>query len=553
MKTTLLKIILFVPFLLQVTLSQLHAQAPPPKAWDRSFGGAADDYLEHMVPTQDGGYLLAGYSASGGGSTKMGSSFGGNDFWVVKMRADGTKAWDKSYGGNRDDILKTITATKDGGFLLGGYSESGASHLKTEASRGNYDYWVIKVNKDGDKEWDKSFGTANYDYLESVVPTPDGGYLLGGHTEAGVNGDKTGQSKGALDYWIVKIAADGRKVWDKTYGGSGGDILTSIIPVASGGYLLGGTSLTGGGFDKSGASKGSGDYWIIKIGEDGEKLWDRTFGGNGFNVFVAMLEVPGGFLLAGHTDAGIGHDKTEASLGENDYWVVKIDPSGNKVWDKAFGGSLNEHVYTLVSTKDGAFMIGGHSYSGISGHKSEASRGSADYWVVKFDQEGRKIWDKTLGSADGDYLTAIISLDNDNYLLGGMSLSGTGGDKASINLGVADYWVVKLGQTETTTPPSQPTTPTIPGGPDPFCLPSVFKLHPNPTMGMVRFSTSDECLTLPPFSLTVTNPIGQVLLRKDAVSSTDVVDLSGLASGLYLFVLTFEDKQRIVEKIVKVN
>ncbi len=549
MKATLLKTILLFPLLLSCILPHLHAQAPP-KAWDRTFGGAADDYLEHMVPTQDGGYLLAGYSASTLSSTKMSHPIGSTDFWVVKLNPDGSKAWDKTYGGNREDALTTITATKDGGFLLGGYSDSDVGHFKTEACRGYYDYWVIKVNKDGEKEWDKTYGTSQLDYLESVTPTRDGGYLLGGYTQSGINGDKMGSSKGALDYWVVKIAADGSKVWDKTYGSSRADILSSIIPVASGGYLLGGGTHQGSGSDKSEQPKGTADYWVIKINENGDIIWDRTFGGNGFNVFTSMLEVPGGFMLAGHTDAGIGLDKTEASNGMYDCWAVKIDQNGNKVWDRTFGGSLNDHVSTLISTKDGSFMLGGHSYSSISGHKSEASRGAADFWLVKFDQEGRKIWDKTLGGTDGDFLTAIISLANDNYLLGGMSVSGANGDKASSNLGTADYWVVKLGQTETTTPPSNPT---IPGGNDPFCLPSIFKLHPNPTTGSVRFSVSDECLTLPPFHLTVINPIGQVLLRKDSLSSADEVDLSGLASGLYLFVLTFEDKQRIVEKIVKVK
>src|SRR5690606_10268634 len=133
-----------------------------PKAWDKTFGGTSEDYLEHIVETPDGGFLLAGYSASNTGSSKMAGNLGGNDFWILKLKADGTKEWDKTYGGDRDDILTTITITQDGGFLLGGLSESGVGNFKTEASRGNYDYWVIKLNKDGDKEWDKSFGTSQY-------------------------------------------------------------------------------------------------------------------------------------------------------------------------------------------------------------------------------------------------------------------------------------------------------------------------------------------------------------------------------------------------------
>ncbi|PKV63002.1 T9SS type A sorting domain-containing protein [Pontibacter ramchanderi] len=541
MKKTLRITFLLFSSLLSSSLCQLQAQSLPSKAWDKSFGGVSEDYLEGMVQAQDGGFLLAGYSASNVSSTKMSYPLGSTDFWVVKLNTDGSKAWDKVYGGTREDVLKTMTATPDGGFLLGGYSDSDAGSSKTEDCRGFYDYWVIKVNKDGEKEWDKTFGTSQLDYLESVTVTRDGGYILAGHSGAGVNTDKTGESRGSFDFWILKITADGSKVWDKTFGSGSDDVLRSVIPVSTGGYLLGGGSFQGSGFDKSENPKGSADYWIIRIDENGEKLWDKAFGGNGFNVFTTMLETPDGFLLAGHTDAGIGHDKTQASNGEYDYWVVKTDRSGYKIWEKSYGGSLNEHVGTLVGTQDGTFVIGGHSYSGKSGDKSESNRGTADFWMVKFDQEGRKVWDKALGGADGDFLTSIIPLANDNYLLGGMSLSGAKADKSTPNLGAADYWVVKLGQAENAEASA------------PFCLPTSFNIHPNPTTGSVRFITSDECQKLPLFSLTVTNPVGQILLRKDAVSSTDLIDLSGLASGLYLFVLTFEDKQRIVKKIVKVT
>ena len=131
------------------------------------------------------------------------------------------KLWDKTIGGNSEDYLYSIQSTRDGGFIVGGMSYSSKSSDKSENNKGGYDYWILKLKSDGSKEWDKTIGGNNDDYFRSVQQTSDGGYILGGFSWSDKSNDKSGFSKGALDYWVVKLNAKGDKVWDKTNAGSG--------------------------------------------------------------------------------------------------------------------------------------------------------------------------------------------------------------------------------------------------------------------------------------------------------------------------------------------
>lgn len=175
-----------------------------------------------------------------------------------------------------------MIVTADGSYLLGGYSNS---DVGSEANRGELDYWVIRIDAQGNKLWDKTFGGSANDELQALVATPDGGYLLGGTSASSISGDKSKNNKGVLneygnwtsDYWIVKIDSLGNKLWDKTFGGNNDDNLTTLLPTTDGNYLLGGTSSSGISGDKSQPSQGE-DYWVVKIDANGKKIWNKTLG-----------------------------------------------------------------------------------------------------------------------------------------------------------------------------------------------------------------------------------------------------------------------------------
>ncbi|QMU28782.1 hypothetical protein [Adhaeribacter radiodurans] len=313
-----------------------------------------------------------------------------------------TKVWDKTLGGNGTDELKIVQQTSDGGYILGGSSNSQPGIDKSQANKGNFDYWVLKLNADGSKAWDKTFGGSKSDYLFSLQQTKDGGYILGGNSESGKGGDKSQDAKGYSDYWVVKLDANGSKAWDKTFGGTDSDELTSVQETIDGGYILGGSSSSNKNSDKTQASKGSYDYWIIKLQADGTKVWDKILGGNDSDYLSSVQQTGnGGYILGGHSRSGISGDKSEASKdssSDDDYWIVKLTPNGTKTWDKTLGGNSRDDLHALQLTKDGGYIVGGYSFSGISGDKTEASKGgNADYWVVKIGANGTKEWDKTIG------------------------------------------------------------------------------------------------------------------------------------------------------------
>jgi hypothetical protein len=420
----------------------------PARQWDNVVGSKGPDYLSSMLVTKDGGYLLSGYSSSGTGEDKSQESRGGFDYWLVKTDSLGKKRWDKRYGGTSDDVLSSVIQNSDGSFLLCGYTASGLGADKTQESRGDLDYWVVKIDSVGTKLWDKRFGGSGTDILRFGAQTEDGGYLLAGNSSSTASGDKTQQSQGVEDYWIVKIDSAGTKLWDRRYGGSNAEFLSSAVSINEQGYLLAGTSYSGIGGDKSQDSREGWDYWVLKIDTEGNKLWDRRFGGSRSDFPAQIIQTADeNYLLAGISDSDKGADKSQNSLGGWDYWLVKIDKQGNKLWDQRYGGTLNDDLNVIIESRDGHYVLAGSSDSGMGEDKSEESRGGFDYWLVKVSKDdGAKVWDKTFGGTADDQLFALAQTSVGNYLLAGHSSSPNSGDKMQASKGSYDYWML------TTTP-----------------------------------------------------------------------------------------------------
>jgi hypothetical protein len=425
------------------------------KTWDKRFGGTSSDGINALQQTTDGGYILGGFSSSGIGGDKTQPSKGDADYWIIKTDECGNKLWDKSLGASYTDRLTSMQQTVDGGFILGGTSYSDANGDKTGGLRGGYgsDYWIIKTDANGNKIWDKTFGATGYDYLTTVFQTIDGGYILGGYSNSRADFDKTSFLKGGYDYWIIRIDANGNKLWDKAFGGSLNDYLVSIQQTSDGGYILGGSSNSGVSGNKTETSKGSSDFWIIKTDANGSKQWDKTIGGtSNDNLYGLQQTTDGGYILGGESQSGAGADKTEVLRGAVDYWLVKINPSGNKIWDKTFGGSETDRLYALQQTSDGGYILGGYSKSSISGDKSENSRGNSDFWFIKTDANGNKIWDKTLGGHGEEQLYALQQTSDGGFVAAGSCTSGISGDVTEISRGGGeDFWVTKLGLNLNTT------------------------------------------------------------------------------------------------------
>ncbi len=413
--------------------------------WDKRFGGTDHDALQCIEQTNDGGFILGGNSSSNAGGDKTQGTWGNGDIWLVKLDSLGNKEWDKNFGGTNGDRIYSLQQTSDGGYILGGWSGSGISGDKTQDTVGGTDFWIIKIDSLGNKLWDKDFGGTKEDLLYCVRQTNDGGYLLGGWSTSMISGDKTQNTWGGWDYWLVKTDSIGNKQWDKDLGGFSTDELFTFYQTADEGYILAGTSHSGISGDKSQNLKGGYDYWIVKIDSVGNKQWDKDFGGPD-NEWLNSVQVlaNGEFLFGGTSYSNIGGNKTQNNWGVKDFWLIKTDSQGNLQWDKDLGGSEGEEISRIFQTNDGGSLLSGDSYSQISGDKTENNLGQEQTWIIKIDSAGAKVWDKTIFTLGHDEYGLAIQLRDGCYLAGNQTYDDIGGYKTQASWGGYDYWIVKL-------------------------------------------------------------------------------------------------------------
>lgn len=227
--------------------------------WEKSYGGTHADYLFDAQPTADYGFILAGSSLSNKTGNKTDDNHGDLDFWIWKMKESGELDWQKSFGGAGFDLLQSIKNTRDGGFILAGTSNSSKSFQKKENCKGLSDFWVIKLNAAGDEQWQRTIGGKGQEELLCAFQTKDGGYILGGSSSSSPNSvsgsnldensfaadiySKSEKSRGSMDYWIVKLDKEGVIQWQKTYGGQYSDVLRSMEQTSDNGYILAGYSV----------------------------------------------------------------------------------------------------------------------------------------------------------------------------------------------------------------------------------------------------------------------------------------------------------------------
>ena len=448
MKTKMLNCGALLLALLLMNMERAMGQAIPVPTiqWQKSFGGCYGvNALYDLQQTSDGGYILGGRSNCGISGNKTSTNYGYSDFWVVKIDASGNKIWEKSYGGLTEDSVTSLQQTSDGGYILGGYSQSVISGNKTSTNYGSYDYWVVKINTNGNKIWEKSFGGSSDDYLRSLQQTSDGGYILGGNSSSGISGSKTNINYGGVDCWVIKLDTNCNVMWQRSFGGSSDDYLNSLQQTSDGGYILGGYSESKISGNKTSTNYGDFDYWIIKADASGNKIWEKSFGGSGDDCLSSLQQTSdGGYILGGNSSSGISGSKTSTNYGYSDFWVVKIDASGNKIWEKSYGGPNNDCMRSLKQTSDGGYILGGYSESKISGNKTSTNYGYSDYWIIKVDANGNKVWDQSYGGSSRDDFYGIKQTSDGGYILGGCSYSVISGNKTSTNYGNVDFWVVKL-------------------------------------------------------------------------------------------------------------
>lgn len=352
--------------------------------------------------------------------------------------------WQNTIGSDENDPLTSFGATADGGTIMAGYTRSDISGDKTENSKGGIDIWIVKTDSSGNIDWQKSLGGSSHESFPSIIQTSEGGYILAAASDSNISGDKTDNKIGSDDYWIVKLDASGNIAWQKTYGGTGSDSNPHIIQTANGGYFVGGTSKSVVSGDKTEPRKGVQDYWVLKLDSTGNIIWQKSLGGSAEqNLNDVLQTADGGFILTGQSTSDAGGDKSENSQGA-DFWIVKLNASGIIEWENTIGGNKSDIPNSTIATSDGNYLITGSSNSDISGDKTEANFYALDYWILKIDPTGNILWQKTIGGANVDTGSHAIELNDGSYLIAGDSNSNTSGNKTDDIHIVYDYWLVRL-------------------------------------------------------------------------------------------------------------
>lgn len=415
-------------------------QAQPLKIWDRSLGGTASDNMKDIRQTADGGYIMTGHSWSVISYTPP-VTF--QDIYVVKLSANGTKQWERRLGSGAESV-GSILQMSDGGYLLAGSSAANTGGDKTENSKGEYDFWLVKLGADGTKLWDKTIGGPGIEGVTNCEPTADGGAIVGGVTFSGSGGDKESPAYGYDDMWIVKVDANGSVQWEKTIGGNNMDVFKKVSPTPDGGYVVAGWTWSGISGNKTSALKGEEDYWIIKLNANGDIEWDKTIGGLSSDYLYSMeVTSDGGAILSGTTWSGPGGDKTDDKKGMTGYWIVKLASDGNIQWNKDLSSSASGGFVYILQMTDGSYISAADVGPPVDGDKTAVSKGGGDFWLVKLDANGNKIWDTTFGGTEYESIRCFRRTSDNGFVLGGVSVSGIGADKTEQAFGSEDFWIVK--------------------------------------------------------------------------------------------------------------
>lgn len=399
------------------------------------YGSSTSDQAYAAARSLDGAYVLAGNTKSASGNP------GNSDAWVLKLDKQGKIIWQKTFGGSAYDGAYSIASTKDGGYVFAGYTYSNDGDIV--GNHGNSDAWVVKLDKNGNKEWQSTLGGSASDVASSIVETYDGGYIMAGQT-ASTEGDVS-NNHGSTDAWVVKLDRNGNKQWQKTFGGTSSEGAQSILETTEGDYIIAGWTNSNDG-DVTGYHVGWGinlgniDGWVVKLNKDGNLLWNKAFGGSrsdGINSITQGMD--NSYTITGYTRSNYDGD-VGANHGNGDAWAVNIDKVGKIQWQKTLGGLSDDLAYFITSTQDGGYMLAGFTSSNdgdVSGN-----HGGEDAWVIKLDQGGNKQWQRALGGSGNDLARAVFQRANGSYVMVG-STGSNDGDVIG-QQGAGGAWIITM-------------------------------------------------------------------------------------------------------------
>ncbi|RLJ34634.1 putative secreted protein (Por secretion system target) [Chryseobacterium sp. 7] len=355
--------------------------------WQRDIKSSSQDFLSQITTTIDGQYLITGSSIQ---PPRAGSKQNnGYDFHLIKLNQQGNQIWEKYFSGNNHDYLSSTVTTQDGGFLISGTSYSNKGLDKKDDSKGSSDVWLIRINEFGDELWQKTIGTLADEEARAVIQTTDQGFFVAGNVQNSPKG------YGSKDVLVIRLDKDGKELSQFIFGSKGLDQVEKMIPTRDGGALLGIYSRSGIGGTKKTENYGEGDYWIVKLSKDGKVEWEKNFGGKGDDHIRTLALTATGYIIGGESRSERSGNKTEGIEEGTDLWVIALDQNGNEGFQKSYSFGNRDILMgmSVIQSSDDK-SIKGVLLGGYTQAEGRIKADDETFWLLYIDQLGNESWKK---------------------------------------------------------------------------------------------------------------------------------------------------------------
>ncbi len=327
----------FLLFLL--VFSALLAQVPVTNAdgfnyWAKSYGESGDEEIKDVKVLQDGSIIAVGSTTSFGA--------GKEDVWILKLDKNGNIKWQKTYGGSEHDVATAVTIAENGDIIVAGLTDSFGA--------GRYDVWIFRLDENGNIKWQKTYGESELDRANAVVLAPKGDVIVTGYTGG--------------DVWVLRLDENGNVKWQKTYGGKLTEVANTVDIAENGDIIVAGKTWSFGA--------GDADVWVLKLDENGNVKWQKTYGGSRYDGVTTIALAPNGDIIVAGRTVCLDHSSY-------DVWVLRLDGKGDMKWQKTYGGYDYDGATTVAPADNGDIIVAGYTHN--FGYYEDA-------WVLRLPPDG---------------------------------------------------------------------------------------------------------------------------------------------------------------------
>ncbi|UKB81343.1 T9SS type A sorting domain-containing protein [Chryseobacterium sp. MEBOG07] len=516
--------------------------------WQKDIKSSTQDFLSQVTTTIDQQYLITGSSIQSNKQQASGSKQNnGYDFHLVKLNQQGNEVWEKYFSGQNHDYLSATVTTQDGGFLLAGTSYSGKGLDKKEDSKGGSDIWLIRINEFGDELWQKTLGSSSDEEARAVIQTTDLGFFVAGNIQNAAKG------YGSKDVLIMRLDKDGKELSQLILGGKGLDEFEKIIPTKDGGALLGIYSRSGSvkathqqsiinsnapsekpaarnllsTTSKQSDNFGEGDYWSVKLDKNGKVEWEKNFGGKGDDHIRTLALTSNGFIIGGESRSERSGNKTVGIEEGTDLWLISLNERGDEQWQKSYNFK-NRDILMSMSVLHSAddksskgILLGGYTQA-----EGRIQTDDETFWMLYLDQNGNEQWRKhiTGESRKKEERLSDLKLNRDGSII----LAGTSAEE----LGKENWKIVKLGDKQV----------------DQLIEKYDIKIYPNPVSDYayveIGFDFKDADILLYDMS-------GRQLQSIKTKNRVTKINTQALIQGAYLVTIKTETNKTANAKLIK--